>query len=138
MRHFDGSQLIITNMLTNTTVDITNSLGDPHVATIYSNGLVVSVEQRSLAVPERFALSQNYPNPFNPSTMINYQLAMSNWVTLKVYDILGQEVQTLVNEKKEAGMHEVRFNAKGMPSGVYIYRLTTPGATISRKMLLLR
>ncbi|MFN0157125.1 MAG: T9SS type A sorting domain-containing protein [Bacteroidota bacterium] len=87
---------------------------------------------------ERFQLAQNYPNPFNPSTMINYQLTTSNWVTLRVYNILGQEVRTLVNERKDAGEHRVEFNAEGLPSGVYVYRIQSGNYVLNRKMILLR
>lgn len=89
-------------------------------------------------LPMSAALSQNYPNPFNPSTTIHYQLAVSNFVSLKVYNILGEEMQTLVNEKMEAGEHRVTFNATGLPGGVYIYRIQSGSFTDSHKMLLLK
>jgi len=89
-------------------------------------------------IPGDFSLSQNYPNPFNPSTMINYQIATSNWVTLRVYNILGQEVRTLVNERKDAGEHQVQFDAEGLPSGVYVYRILSVAQIATRKMLLLK
>ena len=71
-----------------------------------------------------FTLEQNYPNPFNPSTVISYQLPVSSDVTLKVYDVLGNEVATLVNEEKSAGSYEVEFSADGLTSGIYFYKLT--------------
>lgn len=73
--------------------------------------------------PAGFYLSQNYPNPFNPLTIINYQLAAKNFVTLKVYDVLGKEIETLVNEEKPAGTYELTWNAANFPSGVYFYQL---------------
>lgn len=73
---------------------------------------------------EKFSLNQNYPNPFNPKTIINYQLAISGIVDLKVYDITGKEVITLVNGKQSGGNHEVDFNGNDLPSGVYFYQLT--------------
>lgn len=78
-------------------------------------------------VPQRFSLSQNYPNPFNPETAISYQLSSVSEVSLKVYDLLGREVQTLVNERQSAGKYSVRFQAGGLASGVYFYRLSVGG-----------
>ena len=83
-------------------------------------------------------LFQNYPNPFNPSTMINYELLITNYVELAVYNMLGQKIRTLVNGRQEAGEHSVVFNSKGLPSGVYFYRLQSGAFVQIRKMLLLR
>ena len=80
----------------------------------------ISVE---VAAPQTFELFQNYPNPFNPSTTISYQLPVNSNVSLKVYDILGKEVMTLVNGPNEAGYHQSIFNANSVASGVYFYRL---------------
>jgi flagellar hook assembly protein FlgD len=81
-------------------------------------------------------LEQNYPNPFNPVTIINYQLSISNNVTIKLYDINGKEIATLVNENKESGKHSVQFDASHLSSGTYIYRLQVGNLTQSRKMIL--
>lgn len=93
-------------------------------------------------IPESFMLKQNYPNPFNPGTIISWQLPVGGHQTLKVFDVLGNEVATLVDGYKEAGYHSIEFNsasvAGGLSSGVYIYRLTSGGHTESRKMILLR
>jgi Secretion system C-terminal sorting domain len=89
-------------------------------------------------VPKMFALSQNYPNPFNPSTVISYQLPVNSHVVLKVYDILGREVATLVNEREQAGTHGVKFDGANLPSGVYFYRLATQGFVRTMKMILLK
>jgi hypothetical protein len=93
--------------------------------------------------PESFELAQNYPNPFNPSTKISYTLpsnvnSQTSNVVLKVYDILGNEVALLVNEAQTAGHYVVEFDAAGLASGVYIYRLETPGFANTKKMILLR
>ncbi|MFZ4621635.1 MAG: right-handed parallel beta-helix repeat-containing protein [Bacteroidota bacterium] len=97
-----------------------------------------AVQERTNAVPNEFRLGQNFPNPFNPATTINYQLAASSVVTLKVFDALGREVTTLVNEVKDAGRYQVRFNAEGFSSGMYIYRVTAGGRTLSRTMIVLK
>jgi hypothetical protein len=89
-------------------------------------------------IPDSYDLAQNYPNPFNPSTTIRYQLPQDGMVTLKVYDILGSEVATLVNEQKPAGRYEVNFDASRLASGVYIYKLQSGSFISSRKMLLVK
>jgi len=88
--------------------------------------------------PETFALSQNYPNPFNPSTVINFTIPKAGNVSLKVYNVLGQEVATLLDGFKTAQTYNVRFDAAGLSSGVYIYTLKTGDQSISKKMLLLK
>lgn len=85
-----------------------------------------------------FELHQNYPNPFNPTTRIIYQVASIESVTLKVYDILGREIATLLNEVKHPGNYELEFDASDLPSGVYFYRLNAGGFSESKKMILLR
>ena len=90
-----------------------------------------------LAVIE-YALEQNYPNPFNPSTTLKYQIPQNGFVTLKVYDILGKEVATLVNEVKTQGRYEVNFNASNLASGVYLYRLNVNDYVDVKKMILLK
>lgn len=85
-----------------------------------------------------YELSQNYPNPFNPVTTINYQVPIAGIVTLKVYNTIGQEVATLVNEYKDAGRYNVIFDGKSLSSGVYLYRLSAGGRDISQKMVLLK
>ena len=83
-----------------------------------------------------YELKQNFPNPFNPSTQINYNVAESGFVNLKVYNILGMEVATLINEYKPAGSYQVSFDGKDLPSGVYIYNLSVNDFTNTRKMIL--
>ena len=91
-----------------------------------------------IAVPESFVLSQNYPNPFNPSTKISYSIPIKSLVTLKVFDILGREVATLINELMESGSHTFEFDASLLASGVYYYTLTAGPFKETRKMVLLR
>ena len=89
-------------------------------------------------VPEQFSLRQNYPNPFNPSTTIKFELPQVSHVTLSVYDILGREVSVLVNEKRDAGVHEVKFDGSNLASGVYFYRIQAGSFVQSKKFVLLR
>jgi len=88
--------------------------------------------------PKEFKLEQNFPNPFNPTTTIQYQLPTDARVTLKVYDILGSEVATLVNEEQEAGYKEVNFNGINYASGMYVYRLMAGKYISTKKMMLLK
>nr|WP_304041210.1 T9SS type A sorting domain-containing protein [Ignavibacterium album] len=76
---------------------------------------------------DRFSLAQNYPNPFNPSTTIDFTLAVDSRVTLKIFDVLGQEVMTLINGNYTSGSHKVNFDASGLNSGVYVYRIDAVG-----------
>jgi hypothetical protein len=85
-----------------------------------------------------YNLDQNYPNPFNPTTLIQYSLQQSGKVTLKVYDMLGREVQTLVNETQNAGRHTVQFNASNLASGVYLYRMESGSFVQVKKMLFIK
>ncbi len=87
-------------------------------------------------LPNKFNLEQNYPNPFNPTTSIEYSVSSSEHVTLKVYDILGKEIATLVNEQKQNGKYEVKFDAVNLPSGVYIYQLNSDSFNKVKKMIL--
>jgi len=89
-------------------------------------------------VPDVFALEQNYPNPFNPSTTISYSVPEIEFVTLKVYDVLGSEVATLINEEKELGSYEVEFNASDLTSGIYFYRLQAGSFVETKKMILFK
>lgn len=97
--------------------------------------IIIEVDIR---VPTEFSLKQNYPNPFNPSTTINYSIGEKGVVNLKVYDILGKEVSTLVNETQEAGNYSIKFNASQLPSGIYFYRITSGNYTATKKLLLLK
>jgi photosystem II stability/assembly factor-like uncharacterized protein len=103
----------------------------------FTVGTITSAAEES-TTPTTFAVFQNYPNPFNPATTIRYQLPTAGHVTLKVYDLLGREVRTLVSDNKKAGQYEVEFNGNNLPSGVYFYRLQTERYTDTKKLLLLK
>jgi hypothetical protein len=89
-------------------------------------------------MPTEFLLSQNYPNPFNPSTKIKYSIPQSSNVIIKVFDILGSEIETLVNEEKPTGTYEITWSAANLPSGVYFYRIQASSFVETKKMLLLK
>lgn len=113
----------------------------PDYATVkYSQSTGIS--QISSIIPEQFSLSQNYPNPFNPNTIINYELRVTSYAKLVVYDIMGREVTTLVNEKQSPGTYQVEFSAtggeSGLPSGVYFYRLTAGEFTDTKRMMIVK
>jgi len=100
------------------------------------NGTLGAQEGRTL--PEAFALDQNYPNPFNPSTTISFSLPHASDVSLKVFNLLGEEVATLVNGNQAAGPHEVQFNAAGLASGVYFYKIVSGDFSQVKKMVLMK
>ena len=117
--------------------------GDDHTGSqMFIDNLELSLENVS-AVDDNlnkldFALNQNYPNPFNPATVISYQLAATSQVSLKVYDVIGNEVADLVNKVQPAGKYKVTFNAADLPSGIYFYQLRADGFNEVKKMTLLR
>jgi len=102
------------------------------------SGGATAVNENPAHVPDKFRLMQNYPNPFNPSTNISYQLPKSSFVTLKVYDILGNEITTLVNEEKSPGTYSINFNASNLPSGIYFYIIQAGSFHQVNKMILLK
>ena len=99
--------------------------------------LVVGVENQP-GVPLSFALDQNYPNPFNPSTTIRFALPVRSRVSVKLYNLLGQDVMTLVDEERAPGFHQVVLSARALASGVYIYRMVAEGVVMTRKLVVLR
>jgi hypothetical protein len=96
------------------------------------------VSESTAAAPLAYRLAQNYPNPFNPNTIIKYELPKSSMVRLSVYDILGREMSVLVNERKDAGSYEVEFDAAGLASGVYFYRLIAGESVQTLRMAVVR
>ncbi|MEJ5263514.1 MAG: T9SS type A sorting domain-containing protein [Ignavibacterium sp.] len=116
---------------------------DSILGTIQGGGTICgspnSVEiDNSKPLPKEFALEQNYPNPFNPTTKISWQSPVSGNQTLKIYDILGNEVATIVNQFLEAGSYYTEFNASELTSGIYIYRLQVGDRVFTKKMTLMK
>jgi hypothetical protein len=105
-------------------------------------GVDLNIEQVDGTIPVTYALEQNYPNPFNPSTVIRYAIPQDGIVTLKVYDITGREVVTLVNERKTAGTYEVTFDSRSsrnaLASGIYFYKLVSGEYSQTKKLVLLK
>ncbi len=127
--HVDGS--------TGCTLTATSTAATrPNVCLIINTG--VGVNPVGSNVPQVYSLSQNYPNPFNPTTKINFAIPKQGLVTMKIYDVLGREVKTLVNEVKAAGTYTVDFNGSTLSSGVYFYKLESNGFTDIKKMMLIK
>ena len=113
------------------------------IQTLCDNGFIINVNNISTSVPGSFMLYQNYPNPFNPNTKIKFNIPPSKGARgmntkLAVYDVLGKEVEILVNEKLNAGTYETEWDASNYPSGVYFYKLITDSYTETKKMVLIK
>lgn len=112
-----------------------------HKINIYYNPITV-IESNNSILPTQYRLHQSYPNPFKPTTTIKYSVppllggAGGGLVTLKIFDTLGREIQTLVNKIQQPGTYKVKFNGEGLPSGIYIYKLIAGTASFTRKMML--
>jgi hypothetical protein len=124
----------------NATLVSENALSANNLSAIAMRSDVVNSvsQEQNVQLPKTFSLSQNYPNPFNPTTVISYQLPVISKVTLKLYDVLGREVAMLVNEEQSAGWKEVQWNASGVSSGIYFYRLQTGSFVDVKKMMVLK
>jgi hypothetical protein len=107
-------------------------------ATLVSSGIFVSIEQNSFLINNHFSLNQNFPNPFNSTTKVKYSIPQTSNVLIKIFDMLGNEIETLVNEKKQTGNYEITWHAEGLPSGVYFYQLKSGSFIETKKMVLLR
>ncbi len=109
------------------------------IATVKFSEIITNISSNNIPPPE-YKLEQNYPNPFNPTTKFIYELPNTNYVTLKVYDVLGNEVATLVNEKQNSGSYEVNFDAGeyGLSSGMYFYTLLSGNFSMTKKMILIK
>lgn len=113
--------------------------GNSNLWTAIIDTFTIGIKPISSEIPNKFSLSQNYPNPFNPNTSIKYQVEISKIIKLVVYDILGKEVETLVNEKQSPGTYEVSWDGSNYPSGVYFYQLSVDNMPLeNRKMLLVK
>ena len=113
-------------------------IGEIEDYSINISGGITGIQNYDNLIPKIFSLSQNYPNPFNPSTTISYQIPVPGKVTLKIYDILGREVTTLVNKEQKAGNYKVNFDASRLASGVYFYRITAGQFVSVKKMILMK
>ena len=123
--------------------DVTGSYVIQHTVHGFSGTLIVdkpiiSGVDTPQAVPEEYTLFQNYPNPFNPTTKITFYISQLSFVTIKVYDVLGNKIATLVNEEKPTGSYEVELNAITLPSGIYFYQLQVGSFVETKKMVLMK
>jgi hypothetical protein len=123
-----------------TAFDLTGNHNDGiiHGATYVPSGAILAIQSPENNLPLSHRLYQNYPNPFNPTTRIQYGISSRQFVSVKVYDILGNELATLVNEEKSAGQYDVEFDGANLASGVYFYRLQAENFQQTRKMLLMK
>ena len=106
--------------------------------TILDTALVGVEDENGKIVPEGFSLDQNYPNPFNPTTKIKFSIPELSFVTLKIFDVVGNEIETLVNQEEPAGSYEVQFSAIDLPSGIYFYQLRAGNFVETKKMILIK
>lgn len=134
--------------------DNENAIGDNHVVNLFSSAwycealdtfgvmrekdFVTDVRNNNQVIPSAYSLDQNYPNPFNPSTKISYSIPVEGFVTLDVYNSIGQKVASLVNETKSAGSYEVSFDAARLSSGIYFYQISSGNFTDTKKMILMK
>ncbi len=114
-------------------------LDNSYAGSLYKiSNSITSISKNQNLVPNTYNLSQNYPNPFNPTTIIEFSIPLTKFVTLKVFDLLGRELSTLVNEEKLPGNYEIKFNGTCYPSGVYFYRLQAGSFSQTKKLILLK
>ncbi len=131
----EGVDLLVSDRVTGKLV---NSVVKSGSSIVITNENIKSVEVSVSTKPTAFELQQNYPNPFNPSTSISFSIPQSSFVTLKVFDVIGKEIASLVNEDKSAGNYKVNFDASKFSTGVYFYRLSTSNSVITKKMTLIK
>jgi hypothetical protein len=118
------------------------NLGDSDSGVIIDNVSVklpvTSIDDKYNELPQDYYLGVNYPNPFNPKTIINYELPITNYVDLSIFDVLGQKVATLIETKQQPGSYQVEWDASGFASGVYYYRIQAGEFQDVKKMILIR
>jgi len=137
----ETSSPMMVNLPSGTYLDLDSDLvGSGIILQPFSSMILVRIDSLTTGInesasPQKFMLWQNYPNPFNPSTTIRFSLARRQHATLKVFDVLGREVATLVDGELNAGEHTVVYNAKDLPSGVYFYRLQAGNFVEQKKMV---
>ncbi len=141
-----GDSLLIgrvspTAVVVSNRIYVSNGIASPSVAKTdmeYLDLNLTDVADNYSSIPKNYYLSQNYPNPFNPTTTINYLIPKSSFVTLKIFDALGREIVTLVNEEKSVGIYQVQFNASKLSSGIYFYRIQAGDFVETKKLVLLK
>jgi photosystem II stability/assembly factor-like uncharacterized protein len=127
-----------TNVFAINSLNVWTGAGSYPFHTTDGGGPITDITILSNEIPNNYFLNQNYPNPFNPSTKINYELKITNYVSLKVFDINGKEIQTLISKKQSAGIYSIEFNGSNLSSGIYFYTLKTDNFTDTKKMMLLK
>jgi hypothetical protein len=123
-------------------IDMTKDMTYATVANVFGtmgdHPLITGVTDQLPGIPTVYDLVQNFPNPFNPSTSIRFSIPEAGVVTLKIFNLLGEEVATLINEYKNVGNYDVKFDASKLTSGVYVYRINAGNFTTSKKMMLMK
>ncbi|MBP9095419.1 MAG: T9SS type A sorting domain-containing protein [Ignavibacteria bacterium] len=116
----------------------TNLIGCVMNGVVMGDTLLTDIEQTNTTIPDKFYLSQNYPNPFNPETVISFAVPKSSFVSLKIYNAVGVEMTTLINEEIKSGYYNYKWNGQNLPSGIYYYKMTSGEFTETRKMILVK
>jgi len=109
-----------------------------NIRAFYEQNFPIGINQVSTEIPREYKLMQNYPNPFNPATNVKYQIAKTGFVSIKIYDVLGKEIEILINDKQDAGTYELTFDGSKLASGIYFYKISVGDFTQTRKMILLK
>jgi len=131
-----GDTIVTPSVTTDYVLATTGTVNSSRTITV--TAVVAGVGDPAGTLPAAYGLGQNYPNPFNPATTISYQLPERTFVRLSVYDVMGRQVASLVDGEKPAGEYSVQWDALGMPTGVYFYRIQAGGFTQTKQLLLVR